>query len=84
MILWLKIFCEIRWTVMPQSDPPAIARHERAGAAQAPRVLHHVMGRGIERRKIFIDKTDRQDFITRLAALVKDSSMWSLEECFLK
>jgi hypothetical protein len=27
------------------------------------------MGRGIERRRIFIDKRDRQDFITRLDAL---------------
>ena len=35
----------------------------------APGVLHHVMGRGIERKKLFIDKRDRQDFNTRLAAL---------------
>jgi len=50
-------------------DPPATARHERAGGGQAPGVLHHVMGRGIEIRKIFIDKRDRQDFITRMTAL---------------
>jgi hypothetical protein len=31
------------------------------------------MRRGIERRRIFIDKRDRQDFITRLAALADDS-----------
>ena len=54
----------------------------RSSRLDAPGVLHHVMGRGIERRKIFIDKRDRQDFITRLAALAEDSSMdiyaWAL------
>jgi len=40
----------------------------RSSRLDAPGVLHHVMGRGIERRKIFIDKRDRQDFINRLAA----------------
>jgi len=29
----------------------------------------------MERKRLFIDKTDRQDFITRLAALAEDSSM---------
>jgi len=41
----------------------------RAGGRQAPGVLHHVMGRGIERKRLFIDKRDGQDFNTRLAAL---------------
>ena len=54
----------------------------RSSRLDAPGVLHHVMGRGIERRKIFIDKRDRQDFITRLTALAEDSSMdiyaWAL------
>jgi len=40
------------------------------------------MGRGIERKKIFIDKRDRQHFITRLPALAEDKSMdiygWAL------
>ncbi|GMQ79894.1 MAG: hypothetical protein BMS9Abin03_343 [Thermodesulfobacteriota bacterium] len=36
---------------------PKIARLD------APRVLHHVIGRGIERRKIFLSDTDRNDFI---------------------
>ena len=35
----------------------------------APGVLHHVMGRGIERSKTFINKKDRNDFISRLAEL---------------
>jgi len=46
-------------------DPPATARHERAGGGgRAPGVLHHVMGRGIERKRLFIDKKDRQDLIS--------------------
>jgi putative transposase len=31
----------------------------------APCVLHHVMGRGIERRKIFLSNKDKKDFIKR-------------------
>jgi len=55
-------------------------------------VLHHVMGRGIERRKIFLSDTDRNDFIDRLSALVRDGTMeanaWVLRPiifiCFVK
>jgi len=47
--------------------PPASPEPRDGG--QAPGVLHHVMGRGIERKRLFIDKRDRQDFNTRLAAL---------------
>jgi len=48
-----------------------IARHYNMDLASRWRacVLHHVMGRGIERKRLFIDKRDRQDFDTRLAAL---------------
>ncbi len=35
----------------------------RLARLDAPRVLHHVMGRGIERRKIFLSDIDRNDFI---------------------
>ena len=41
----------------------------------APGVLHHVMGRGKERKEIFIDNKDGEDFITQLAALADDDSM---------
>jgi REP element-mobilizing transposase RayT len=34
-----------------------------------PGTLHHIMGRGIERTKIFRNKKDREDFLIRLAAL---------------
>jgi len=69
---------------LSESDPPALrCKALRAGGelarqncgGQAPGILHHVMGRGIERKKIFIDKRHRQDFITRLAALAEDKSM---------
>ncbi len=48
----------------------------------APGALHHVMGRGIERTKIFQDDIDRDDFVTRLAALCRAGSLvvyaWAL------
>jgi len=54
----------------------------RSARLDAPGVMHHVIGRGIERRKIFLDDQDRVDFLSRLAALAQDGSMdlyaWSL------
>jgi REP element-mobilizing transposase RayT len=47
----------------------------RLGRLDAPGVLHHVMGRGIERRKIFLNDIDRNDFIDRLSALARDRAM---------
>ena len=41
----------------------------RQARLDAPGTLHHVMARGIERRKIFLDDVDRDDFVRRLAAL---------------
>jgi REP element-mobilizing transposase RayT len=41
----------------------------RLARLDAPGVLHHVMGRGIERREIFQNDTDRQDFVDRLNTL---------------
>ncbi|MFZ3055878.1 MAG: hypothetical protein WA124_05500 [Smithella sp.] len=32
----------------------------------APAALHHIMIRGIERRQIFRDDADREDFLSRL------------------
>ncbi len=50
--------------------------------AGCPRVLHHVMGRGIERRDIFLSDKDRNDFITRLATLAQQGDLdvyaWAL------
>ncbi len=48
----------------------------------APGALHHVIIRGIERRKIFRSDYDREDFITRLAELIPECQIdcfaWSL------
>jgi len=41
----------------------------RTARLDAPGVLHHVMIRGIERRKIFRNDKDREDFIERLEVL---------------
>jgi putative transposase len=39
----------------------------------APGALHHIIGRGIERRRIFYDKKDRDDFLYRLGEIVTQS-----------
>jgi putative transposase len=45
----------------------------RSGRLDAPGVLHHIMLRGIERRNIFRDSTDREEFLGRLAKLVPET-----------
>ena len=45
----------------------------RSGRLDAPGVLRHNMIRGIERRNIFRDDTDREEFLARLARLVPES-----------
>jgi len=47
----------------------------RLARLDAPGVLHHVMGRGIERKAIFYSDTDRSDFIDRLAVLVDEGAL---------
>lgn len=42
----------------------------RTARLDAPGVLHHIMIRGIERRKIFRDDNDRDDFLSRLERLI--------------
>ena len=39
----------------------------RIARLDTPGLLHHVMIRGIERRKIFNDDKDRENFIERLS-----------------
>jgi len=39
----------------------------------APGLLQHVMARGIERRKIFLDDKDRQLFLDRLAVILEET-----------
>ena len=45
----------------------------RLARLDAPGVLHHVMIRGIERRKIFLNDKDREDFVERLAKLLPET-----------
>ena len=47
----------------------------RLARLDAPGVLHHVMGRGIEKKKIFFEDRDRTDFLSRLAALGEEKWM---------
>ena len=46
----------------------------RLARLDAPGVLHHVMIRGIERRKIFRDNKDRDDFLDRLSIILPETN----------
>jgi putative transposase len=54
----------------------------RLARLDAPGVLHHVIIRGIERRKIFLDGKDRDDLVDRLTTILPESKMscygWAL------
>ncbi len=54
----------------------------RLARLDAPGVLHHVIIRGIERRKIFLDSKDRDDLLDRLTTILPESKMscygWAL------
>ena len=56
----------------------------RQSRLDAPGTLHHVMGRGIERAKIFRGEGDREDFLFRLGELCREGSLavyaWALME----
>lgn len=45
----------------------------RTARLDAPGVFHHVMIRGIERRNIFRNKKDREDFLERLGKLLPET-----------
>jgi len=47
----------------------------RTARLDAPGTLHHVMIRGIERRNIFRNKTDRLDFLERLEKLIPEAGI---------
>jgi len=47
----------------------------RLARLDAPGILHHVIGRGIERKKVFFNDTDRSDLIDRLADVVEEGAM---------
>jgi REP-associated tyrosine transposase len=45
----------------------------RKARIDAPGALHHIIVRGIERRKIFRDDTDRDNFLDRLGEILEDT-----------
>lgn len=45
----------------------------RKARIDAPLALHHIIARGIERRNIFRDNIDRNDFLDRLSDLLSDT-----------
>jgi len=45
----------------------------RLARLDAPGVLHHAMGRGIEQRKIFKDDNDRVNFLDRLEKVLSET-----------
>jgi putative transposase len=47
----------------------------RKSRIEAPGALHHVIARGINRQRIFIDDPDKKNFFDRLSALLKDSEI---------
>ena len=50
----------------------------RKARIDAPGALHHVIIRGIERRKIFRTDDDRKDFLNRLSDLIPETKT----DCF--
>lgn len=46
----------------------------RQSRIDTPGALHHIICRGIERRKIFIDDSDRDDFVVRLGTILSQTS----------
>jgi putative transposase len=47
----------------------------RKSRIDAPGAFHHVIARGINRQKIFLDDSDKKNFLDRLSALLKDSGI---------
>lgn len=45
----------------------------RKARIDAPGALHHIIVRGIERRKIFLDDQDREDFVERLGGILTET-----------
>ncbi len=48
----------------------------RTARIDAPGALHHIICRGIERRQIFQDNADRNNFIYRLSTILKQTSTY--------
>jgi len=55
------------------SHPLSASAMPRKARIDAPGALHHIICRGIERRKIFVDDADREEFIRRLTGVVNET-----------
>jgi len=55
----------------------------RTARLDTPGLLHHIMIRGIERRKIFNDDKDREDLLERLSALLPETATQCYAWAFL-
>jgi hypothetical protein len=47
-------------------------RMPRQARLDSPGTLHHVMIRGIEKKRIVLDEQDRKDFVGRLGLLAEE------------
>ena len=56
----------------------------RLARLDAPGVIHHIFIRGIERRKIFRDNRDRENFLERLGALLLETKTGCYAWAFLQ
>ena len=45
----------------------------RKSRIDTPGLLHHIVARGIERKKVFRDDADRNDFLSRLEQILRDT-----------
>jgi hypothetical protein len=55
----------------------------RLARLDAPGVLHHIIIRGIERRKVFRDARDRENFLGRLGRLLLEKKRRAMLGRFL-
>ena len=46
----------------------------RKSRIDAPGALHHIIVRGIERGKLFIDDTDRNNFLDRIGVIITETN----------
>ena len=51
----------------------------RQARIDAPGALHHIIVRGIERRRIFSDDQDRDNFIKRLGDIVTETQTLQID-----
>jgi putative transposase len=56
----------------------------RLARLDAPGVIHHIIIRGIERRKIFRDNRDRENFLERLGNLLEETKTGCYAWAFLQ